>query len=118
MSLSKCDNPKCQGHLGKFNDCLAETLYTLDMYSGADETTGSTEAYGYYTLLIFNEDEKIDKDPALDYPLDTVPKGYYLLMSNDQGFVHLATYPTEAEARAVFDDAAAQYSTWLDENEC
>lgn len=115
--MRTCGNPACQGHLGKFSNCLAETLHLLTLYDGADEVTGTVEFRGHYSLLLFPEDEKIGKDNPLDHLLDTIPRGFYILHENDQGFVTLATYDTEAEARTVFDAADEAYSTWLESEE-
>lgn len=112
--LSKCDTDGCTGHLGKFDDCQTEALWTLSLDSGADETTGSTDAHGWYALFIMTSDEPVTLD---DERTVTVPVGNYILCTNDQGFVRSWQYDTEAEARQAFAMADRAYGSWLDENE-
>ena len=111
--MSKCDYERCEGHLGKFSSCLAEAVWQSSL-DGADETTGRTEAYGHYALMLFNFDEAL---PLGDKATITVPAGAYIVQSTNQGFVYLLEYDTEAKAREDFAQAEKDYGEWLDENE-
>lgn len=108
--MDKCDEELCPGHLGKFDDCLTEALYELNMLSAEDESTGHVEFRGYFCLF--------DIEAPVDLWLDelmpsqrtvTVPVGVYVLVQTDQGFVYNIA-GSEDELRARF--AAEQHDYW------
>lgn len=112
--MSKCDHTRCVGHMGRFsNSCLAEAIWQSSLDS-ADETTGNTEAFGYFALMLFKFDEAL---PLGDAETIMVPAGSYIVQSTDQGFVYLLEYDTEAKAREDFERAEKDYSDWLDKND-
>lgn len=111
MALPTCDVTGCTGHLGKYDDCVSEAL-DMDVYSYADETTGESDApCGYNALHLVKEAYPMVLD---DGHTVTVPPGNYIQTTNSQGFVSLATYDTEAEARKVFDAEGTAYGEWLE----
>lgn len=107
--MSKCEQTGCQGHFGKFQDCLAEAVWEQSLH-GFSESTGSTEAYGYFTLMIYAEDHYV----VLDSRGITVPAGAYVVESTESGTVYLYAYPTEADARKFFEAVDAEYGEWLE----
>jgi len=111
--MTKCDHAGCEGHLGKFSSCLTEALWqsTLD---GTDESTGTTEAYGHYSLMLFNFDEAL---PLGEGRTITVPAGAYIVACYESGAVFSQKYGTEAEARKDFEDHERDYGEWLDKEE-
>jgi hypothetical protein len=115
-----CGVDGCAGHLAKFPDCLTEALWEVSMIDG--ESTGSTEAYGHYTLIHYPEAETHVMGHALgvtdpDAVHVDIPAGWYMVGTNDQGSVWHTSYADEAEARADFAIAEEEYSAWLDVNE-
>lgn len=114
--MSMCDTEGCQGHLGKFQDCVSEAVWetTLD---GTGETTGTVEFEGHLTLTEFPEDEELTIDPDGDNIKVTVPAGWYLVESRESGAVYVTRHDTEAEARKIFDAADARYCEWSEVNE-
>ena len=111
--LPKCDDPGCQGHLGKFSDCRAEAVYGWSLDGFADESTGTGDFEGHYALFIVPEPQNARVDPEQDRMV-TVPAGHYILHESGTGSVSLWTYETEAEARAEFDAALDRYSAYED----
>lgn len=111
---SKCDNPTCTGHLGKFSSCLDEAVWQGTLDSGS-ETTGSTEYEGHLCFEHYPTDETVTLNSS-DI-LVTVPAGWYLVESTDQGFVYVTHYASESEAREIFKGADERYGAWLDTDE-
>lgn len=116
-----CTVDGCQGHLAKFPNCLTEALWEVSLVDG--EATGSVEAYGHYTLIEFTEPTRhvmgLDLGvPEADAgPTVEITAGWYMVGTNDQGFVWHTSYANETEARAEYDAIDAEYSAWLDINE-
>jgi hypothetical protein len=110
----KCDNPGCQGHLAKFDSCLAECLYSFAM--DENDYTGSSD-FGVWctTPLVFEVDQVEDIDPYADASVTvTIPWGVYLVSSNDQGFVYCVRYETIETAQAEYDRIDVAYSEWCE----
>lgn len=77
-------------HWGKYNNGMANYLHHCD----DDESTGDVEWHGYVQRF-----------------------GKRLLHSDDQGFVTVERYETQAECEARFQEIQAEYHEWLDELE-
>lgn len=77
----------------KYPDGMAEYLDATSMGGGADEETGTTE--WHYHVSRF---------------------GKRLLFADDQGFVWVSKYATEAAAVTDFEIIDAEYGEWLDVN--
>lgn len=122
--MRTCDSrivggPPCDGHLGKFDDCLAEALYewTLDeAYHERDDATGNGEFEGHVTALIVEQDEEATIDPDGVARTVLVPAGNYLVFVGNSGAVTVATTDTAEEAREIIAVNAQRYALW--ENGC
>lgn len=112
--LPTCDTVDCQGHLGKFSDCLTEALYDLSM-GGMYDSTGSTEAHGHFTLMVFDVDDVHTLESG--GPDVTIPAGAYIVQCTEQGFVYTLTYSTQVEAQAAFAMADSAYGEWLGDDD-
>ena len=106
----------CAGHMGKFADCVTEAIWQLSLDSSYSESaTGSVEAYGWYALMTFDEAEAVTLSDGSSV---SVPKGTYIISTNDQGFVYLSEYGDDtARAEADFKAEDDAYGEWLDVNE-
>jgi hypothetical protein len=118
---SPCSQEGCNGHLAKFQDCLTEALWEISMYAG--ESTGSTEAYGHFTLIHIEAEEihimgaDLGVDESAQGPAVTIPAGWYMISQYDRGDVYHDQYDTESEATEAWTAADQEYSAWLDINE-
>jgi hypothetical protein len=118
-ALPRCSTVGCEGHLGKFQDCLSEALWEISLYAG--ESTGSTEAYGHFTLIHVEENEthvmgaELGQDPG--GPTVAIPAGWYMVQASESGAVYTWRCPSEAEALGQFSLAGDEYSEWLNINE-
>lgn len=114
-----CSVEGCTGHLGKFSDCLTEALWEVSMVDG--ESTGSTEAYGHYTLIHIDSDtsHSMGKDLGVkDHgPEVMISAGWYMVQATEQGFVYSWACESEAIARQQFAEVDQEYSAWLDIND-
>jgi len=111
-----CSHPLCTGHLGKFPTCLTEALWVASL-DGGDDSTGTTEAHGHYTLLNFPDTEDIDISNAPEWQhMVTVHSGWYIVECQDSGAVYHAEYADETEARQAFLVEERRYAQW--ENQC
>lgn len=114
-----CGQQGCKGHLGKFSDCLTEALWEASMVGG--ESTGSTEAYGHYTLIHFDSDtsHSMGKDLGVEDhgPEVMISAGWYMVQATEQGFVYSWACESEAIARQQFAEVDQEYSAWLDIND-
>lgn len=106
--LPKCDDADCAGHLGKFDSCRAEAVYSWAMDGAADESTGDSDYEGHFSLFIVTEPTGGDVDGRVVL----VPAGNYILHSATSGAVSLWTYDTPEAARAVYEAAQKAYDTW------
>lgn len=104
-------NIGCAGHLGKFSSCQTEALYEISL-DGGDDATGSTEAYGHFTLILL--DSSLAVEIISDERTVIVPAGAYIVESTEQGFVYAHEYETESDARADFRACEDEYSAWFD----
>lgn len=101
-------------HLGKFDDCLAEALWTVSMYDG--DSTGSTDFGVHVTSVRFDEDDLVEVDEGLSSWTILVPAGIYHVMENDRGQVTVAKYDLSRDdlADAEFDRISTAYAEWED----
>jgi hypothetical protein len=111
--IGKCDQAGCTGHLGKFSSCLDEAVWQLSM-DDSDRATGRTEAHGHFAAMTFDASEEYK---IQDGATVIIPAGAYLVEENDQGFVYVVAYDSEAEMIKVFDEHDQRYSEWLEINE-
>lgn len=118
--MERCTQDGCTGHLGKFPDCLTEALWEVSMFAG--DSTGNTEAYGHYTLIHVDGDEShtmgADLGAPVPGPVVSLPAGWYMVCTNDQGFVWLESWAAseETEATSRFADLDHEYCQWLEIN--
>lgn len=112
--IDKCDHDGCQGHLGKFSSCVDEAVWELSLDTIVDRQTGRTEAYGHFTAMTFHADEE---HTLSDGTKVTIPEGWYMVEENDQGFVWVIKYDSQAELDQAFDEQDQRYSEWLEINE-
>lgn len=112
--VSTCTDTQCEGHLGKFQSCLTEALWTASLEGGDDET-GETEAHGHYVLLHFPEAENIDisNNPPWTCHMVAVPAGWYIVETMSSGAVYHSEYGDEAEAYAALRVEDDRYMEWL-----
>lgn len=103
----------CSGHLGKFDNCVAEAAYELSLdQSTNDGWTGDSDFDGHFTLLIIEQDHPVTIDPDGESREVTIPAGNYIVHTNGRGAVTLQEYDTEAAARAEFDAAHLRFELW------
>lgn len=100
----------CPGHSSweKFSDCVVESL----MHADADEVTGTVDWHVWAGLYLVEETESITgRDGwSVDIPAGT----YAVITENDQGHVHMATYPTAEQAQSAFDQIDRAYGLWCE----
>lgn len=112
--MRKCDTVftlgGCEGHLGKYDDCIAESLDSLGL-DYADEDTGSCDFEGHLMLFIFDEVKGCDVDQD-GKRLSLIPAGNYILHTASGGAVSLWQYDTPQLASAEFDRWEARYHEW------
>ena len=111
----------CQGHLGKYGNCLTAALHqsASSMAAWADEEGGDVASpYGFRWLIIAKEQITIkagDWDGGFD--LHVASGQYFILVENEQGFVRLFSFDTEDEARADWHLFDTFYGEWLGNDE-
>lgn len=106
--MSTCTQPGCTGHLGKFQDCQSEAIWTLSL-DGGDAETGTSEFEGHFTLVIVTDTETVLVEGT---GLVVVPLGTYIVEDTNSGAVYVHTFDTETEARAKMAEADAAYAKW------
>lgn len=116
--MGRCEMKQCNGHMAKFDNCLAEALYELgDMY--ADEHCGDTDGPGYMWLFLFDDSHRVEPEEWSGMFGFTIAAGTYVtLFTNDQGFVYLTGYLRREEAQAAYDEFEREYSLWAESVEC
>lgn len=105
----------CEGHLGKFDSCLAEALHgwTLDeSYHERDDATGDSDFEGHVTAIIVERGEDVTIDPDGVARTVRVPAGNYLVFVASSGAVTLAETSTAQEAREIVRVNADRYHAW------
>jgi hypothetical protein len=108
--FGKCDHPQCEGHLSKFENCLAEALYNW----GEFEDTAGDMDYGSWCHLIISEGSfTIPKDQGVSFDLHVQGPLYAVLDCDDQGGVDLGGFDTEQSARDYFDRFVYDYDLWV-----
>lgn len=114
--MRKCDTPiisgpECDGHLGKFDDCLAEALWEWSLDS-ADASTGDSDFEGHLSLIIVDADTTSTIDPDGVAREVAVPAGNYLLWSASSGAVTLSTADDAEAAWEIFRHNDTRYGMW------
>lgn len=104
-----CNREKCQGHLGKFNNCVAEALWVLALNGMHAGETGDAETAGHYSLMIIAKDTEIDISES-NTDIVVIPAGFYLLLTVNSGAVHLLEHESEESARNEFDRVDSMYA--------
>lgn len=106
-----CNREKCTGHLGKFNNCVAEALWILALNGMHDGETGDSDTTGHYSLVIIEKATEIDiSEMPNASDIVEIPAGFYLLLTVSSGAVHLMEHDSEEAARNEFDRVDALYS--------
>ena len=106
--MGKCDNPGCDGHLGKFPDCIAEALWGIDQ----DDQTGTTDWEAWYALYRFDQAETHPVHVYAPNLTVTIPAATYIAGEDDRGAVFYTGYTDPAAARQAWDDINARYAEW------
>src|SRR5215216_5559863 len=81
---------------------LAEALHFLSLDSSQDDQAGTIDDIGWHALFHFESDEDIEipggpyDNPGVEATV-TVPRGSYILVENDQGFVYADWYPFKSD---------------------
>ncbi len=114
--MNKCDTvivsgPGCDGHLGKFDSCLAEAIYEWSL-DDADARTGDCDFEGHLTLVLIPQPTTTVVDPDGIAREVAVPAGNYLLWEAPSGAVSLGTTATPEQAREIFRETERRYDLW------
>lgn len=116
---SPCGVEGCTGHLGKFPDCLTEALWEISMVDG--ESTGSTEAYGHYTLINIDSDlrHSMGEDLGVEGhgPEVMISAGWYMVQATESGAVYSWACESEPIARQQFAEFDQEYDAWSEIND-
>lgn len=117
--VSTCTDTQCEGHLGKFQSCLTEALWTVSLDGTQEDQTGDVDAYGYYVLLHFPDAEHIDisDNPPLTRHMVEVPAGWYVVETMSSGAVYHSEYGDEAEAYRAFKLEVDRYEEWDEDDD-
>lgn len=121
--MSTCDSTfvkgQCPGHLGKFQDCDAEALWTLSLDQGnADTEFGDTDWHGYFALFLLNQSESVELDPdGSDDRVVIVPPGNYLLRTYTSGAVGYEAVGDRDYVVGVCEEREGDYRDWAIEDE-
>lgn len=90
--------------MGKFDSARDEALYELSL-EGAVPSSGDVEApTGAFTLLVIVRDDVAT--------LGNIPAGNFILTENNDGFVGVAEYDSEAEATAAYNKLDEAFGAW------
>ena len=116
--LPKCDSPVCEGHLGRFQDCRTEALYNFTLDGSYGDSTGDTDAYGYFTVLTFGDytHEPLGTGPVLSARIVTIPPGHYIVECQSSGAVYSTSYDTAEAALAAFTEHESAYDLWANDD--
>jgi hypothetical protein len=105
IGLPKCDYPKCQGHLGKFDSCRDEALYMQALAYDA-EYYGDSDDYTVMLLAVYG--------PVIDFSLgDNSPilisEGAYSIITASSGAVGVSYEASIQPAIDAFLRARDEY---------
>lgn len=81
---------------------LTEALWVCSLDSDQDDQAGTVDDIGWHALFHFESDEDVEiqggpyDNPTVEATV-TVPRGSYILVENDQGFVYVDSYPYKSE---------------------
>jgi hypothetical protein len=104
---------RCPGHLTKFDDCVQEALYELVLDNSGEQSTGTDEFEGTFTLFTFPADDRVAVNPdSSDERWVVIPAGCYILQTSSGGFVYTLKYGSYSEARDAYEVADARYCRW------
>jgi hypothetical protein len=114
--MYKCEVPSlngvdCDGHLGKFGDCLAQALWEWSL-DGLGDGTGSGDFEGWTHLFDVERDTPAMIEPDGIAREIEVPAGAYLLFVSTVGAVTYMLADSAEQARAVFQVAEERYEAW------
>jgi hypothetical protein len=101
-------------------DPIREFLWMISMHTGADETSGNSEApTGWFARfsIDFSELDSLAENFAEEVELSGLTDiravvGHWLITENDQGAVFIESFDTEEALKARFDELDAEYSEW------
>lgn len=106
---------ECEGHIGKYDTCVAEAL-DLAGLDWSEDDTGSCEFDGHFMRFSFVTSEGYDISQGNQGPqLVIIPAGEYVIYTASSGAVRLWTYESKDEAIAEMDHQNERYSDWLDD---
>lgn len=105
--------------LGKFNSDRDELFYAMTLEGWANESSGSVECpTGYFARITNNRPDIEGIRDAFPSESESVSDddiiGHYLLQENDQGFVSVYQYASEAELLNAYRVLDETYSEWLE----
>lgn len=111
-TVPTCEFKHCTGHLGKFDDCVAEALWELSL-DGADGDTGTVDFEGHFTLVLLEEPytHKLNDQHEIE-----IPAGYHIVVDQPGGWVTIRSYESEAKAREVFAGHEKRFGAWDDQD--
>ena len=125
---------ECAGHLGKFQSCRDEAIWSESLDQAYwERTTGNVEFRGHFTLMHYGEDTPVATDGASlaeAQTIVTVKAGWYIVEDTNSGAVYVHTtylladgvdpmsdvtgVLTEATANAFMDAEDDAYAAWED----
>jgi hypothetical protein len=111
--------------LGKFADPLDEVLYGISVDGWANASSGSVEApTGFFARISNTPEELQEVTEAFDQEIERVGLretarlvGHFLLREDDQGFVTVQSYETQAELIEEYEVLDELYGDWLGDDE-
>lgn len=107
-NIPSLNQVECEGHLGKFDDCLAEALYAWSLNWVVD-SAGSTDFEGHVTLVVVGGPTPTDLDTGR---VVVVPTGVYLVWTASSGAVTVTEVDSEQVGQEVIDVNAERWSLW------
>ncbi len=99
----------CSGHLGKFDDCLAEALFDWSLDDAVD-SAGDTDFEGHVALLAV--DEPTPCDLVDSGRVVVVPPGFYLVWTASSGAVTVTEVDSLEGGQDVVDVNKERWFLW------
>jgi hypothetical protein len=106
---------------GKFNSARDSVLYDMSLQGWANESSGDVASNtGYFSRISNTAPELAEVERAFEEELQReglnvgALEGHYLLVEDDQGFVHVAKFDSEAEVKEEYDALDEAYGDWMD----
>ncbi len=107
--MGKCETVGCEGHLGKFDDCISEAVWGASL-EWADDSVGDSD-WGHYAIIEFSEAELVEVYPGANREV-TVPSGTYIVYTASSGLVHVQHYANRDDAEYLFAGAVGDWQQY------